>query len=183
VPDHVFADESKQRGLLLAAAYVTSNDVCDLRTKVNGMRMAGQRRMHMRHESDERRKRIMKLLTDAGVRALVYDATHWRDAAKARRLTIGQLVDDALAARAERLVLEQDDSLMASDNEVIRQQLRKAGTDQRLRYAHHRAHEEPLLSVPDAIAWCWAKGGKWRRLAEPLVVEVRTVLGPGAAWA
>ena len=25
-----------------------------------------------------------------------------------------------------------------------------------------RANDELLLCLPDAIAWCWAKGGHWR---------------------
>jgi hypothetical protein len=32
-----------------------------------------------------------------------------------------------------------------------------------LRYEHRRAAAEQLLTLPDAIAWCWAKGGDWRR--------------------
>jgi len=31
-----------------------------------------------------------------------------------------------------------------------------------LQYAHHRAATEELLTLSDAIAWCWAKGGHWR---------------------
>ena len=34
----------------------------------------------------------------------------------------------------------------------------------------------PLLTVPDAIAWCWARGGAWRERIQPVVRYVR-VLG------
>ncbi len=178
MPDHVFADESKQHGLLLAAAYVPSEDLCALRTVVNALRGRGRRRMHFRSETDDRRKQAIKQFIEAGVRAVIYDATSIRDAVAARKLTVGQVVDDALAARAERLVFEADDSLVKSDEAVIREHLRKSGSDVRLRYDHHRASEECLLCVPDAIAWCWAKGGKWLRLAERLVMDVRPVLQP-----
>jgi hypothetical protein len=29
--------------------------------------------------------------------------------------------------------------------------------------------------LPEAIAWCWAKGGDWRRSIEPVVADVREV--------
>lgn len=32
-----------------------------------------------------------------------------------------------------------------------------------------------LLAVPDAIAWCWAKGGQWRDRVQLLVTEVRLI--------
>jgi hypothetical protein len=28
-------------------------------------------------------------------------------------------------------------------------------------------HLDPLLWIPDAIAWSWAKGGEWRQLVAP----------------
>jgi hypothetical protein len=40
-----------------------------------------------------------------------------------------------------------------------------------------RVHEEPLLWVPDAIAWAVGRGGDWRRRAEPLLDKV-VDLGP-----
>lgn len=42
-------------------------------------------------------------------------------------------------------------------------------------YRHHRAHEEPLLALPDAIAWSWHRGGQWRKRVEPLVTAVKVV--------
>jgi hypothetical protein len=51
----------------------------------------------------------------------------------------------------------------------------EAGCRETLRYAHRRAASELLLAVPDAIAWCWAKGGHWRRRVERIVTDVREV--------
>jgi hypothetical protein len=69
-------------------------------------------------------------------------------------------------------VLELDDSLEAQDRLVIREQLRKADRQDALRYEHRRAYEEPLLSIPDAVAWSWCKSSRWRKLVDPLVTEV-----------
>lgn len=42
-------------------------------------------------------------------------------------------------------------------------------------YVHLKRHEEPLLWVSDAVAWCHQKGGPWIARAAPLVAEVRTL--------
>ncbi|SBT63129.1 hypothetical protein GA0070622_0072 [Micromonospora sediminicola] len=47
--------------------------------------------------------------------------------------------------------------------------------DGRLRYDQLRAHEECLLAIPDALAWCWAKGGRWRNSIRRMVSESRQV--------
>lgn len=46
---------------------------------------------------------------------------------------------------------------------------------QRLRYEHKHAHTDVLLGIPDAIAWSWAKGGPWRQLIAPTVINVRDI--------
>jgi len=32
--------------------------------------------------------------------------------------------------------------------------------------------QEPLLAIPDAIGWAWARGADWRRRARALVSDV-----------
>jgi hypothetical protein len=64
---------------------------------------------------------------------------------------------------------------MEADRRWLYQRVREAGCTETLRYRHLRAHEEPLLAIPDAVAWCWAKGGEWRSRVEPLVEHVREV--------
>ena len=40
-----------------------------------------------------------------------------------------------------------------------------------------KAHEEPLLALPDVVAWSWVRSGEWRRRLGPIVTSVRH-LGP-----
>jgi hypothetical protein len=46
---------------------------------------------------------------------------------------------------------------------------------ERTRANSTRAEHELLLAVPDAIAWCWTKGGHWRDRVQPLATEVRSI--------
>ena len=169
---HVFADESKARGLVLVAASVMPRDLAPMRGLMDRLRLPRQRRLHFTSERDTRRKKIIGELRDAGVSAVVYDASAWRDGKAARDAAVGRLADDAAKMGATMLVLERDDSVVEADRRIIRQRLLQAGCHDRLCYEHRRAHEECLLAIPDAVAWCWAKGGAWRNRAECLVRDV-----------
>jgi len=79
------------------------------------------------------------------------------------------IVADAATRDHAMLVLEQDDTLVVSDRaKLLYRATREAGCPD-LRYEHRRAAVDQLLALPDAIAWCWAKGGdvlgEGRRLA------------------
>ncbi len=78
-------------------------------------------------------------------------------------------------AGATRLVLEQDDSLLAWTARRLWQITGQVGCRDRLRYEHARASEELLLVIPDAVAWCWAKGGQRRNRIRPVVTGVELV--------
>jgi hypothetical protein len=42
-------------------------------------------------------------------------------------------------------------------------------------YEHFRPHEEPLLSVADAVAWAYGAGGHWRTMVEQSIDKIVTV--------
>lgn len=42
---------------------------------------------------------------------------------------------------------------------------------QELVYWHDSATAEPLLSIPDAIAWAWTKGGKWAAMCGNVTIK------------
>ncbi|WP_066911905.1 hypothetical protein [Millisia brevis] len=75
------------------------------------------------------------------------------------------------AIGAHRMVVEQDDSLLAADLRILHG-ARRAHAATAPNYAHARAAAEPLLRIPDAVAWCLAtrKPG-WRARIAPIVGE------------
>ena len=81
------------------------------------------------------------------------------------------------------IVLDQDETLVHSDRQLIYRAVRSGGRVRQVRYEHRRSNTEPILSIPDAFAWCWAKGGHWRSLIQPLIttVEVCETRNPSAA--
>ncbi len=172
---HLFIDETKDRDYLLVASVHPSSDLDPLRKLMRGMVLKGQHRIHMKKESDPRKRMIAAAICGVGVQATIYDAgRHHRNELEARAACLHGVVTDLDPHTPNLLVLEQDDSLIDFD----RRQLYTITRTKQLhgvRYEHRRASAEQLLAIPDAIAWCWAKGGDWRRRIEPAVTVVRSV--------
>lgn len=74
----------------------------------------------------------------------------------------------ATDARSTVVVIEQDDSLVRSDRHELHRLARVAEVSDALTYRHQHAHDEPLLAVPDAAAWCRVRSKEWRRWIAPL---------------
>lgn len=166
----LFIDESKARGYLVVAAVVIPADLAALRRAVDELRLRGQRRLHFAKESDSRRRLILSALHAADVRALAYRA-HERDDLASRALCLNAVVEDAVRLGASRLVLEQDDSIIGRDRQLLFEQLQRTG-HRDLGYEHARAATESLLAIPDAIAWSIARGGQWRRRIDPMLEQL-----------
>lgn len=170
---NIFCDESKAGGFVLAAARIHCNDLARLRAEINDLRLPSQVRLHFVAESAARRKLILKTLASAGgIGAVIYDARCIVDDRTARAVAVAQMTADAAAVRASRVVLEADDPAVAADRLIIKRELDRAGARHAVGYDHLRAREEALLAIPDAVAWCFTKGGEWMKVAEPLIAEI-----------
>lgn len=173
---HVFVDETKHVGYLLVAAKILDEELQILRKAVRDLVLPGQRRLHMKDERNQRKRAIAAALVGAGTQATVDDAARrYPTEREARAACLRALVHDLASARSVSIVLEQDDSLVRWDNQRLVEIVRATGCRDRVRYEHSKASAEQLLAVPDAIAWCWAKGGDWRRRIAPAVAVVRAV--------
>ena len=58
-----------------------------------------------------------------------------------------------------------------ADNSILRNIAQNAEY-QFPHYRHMNSRHEPLLWLPDIVAWCYGRGGPWRDAVEPLVDEV-----------
>jgi hypothetical protein len=70
------------------------------------------------------------------------------------------------------MVFDLDETLRQFDRQCLIEATRAAGAGDRISYQHAHRRSEPLLAIPDALAWCWAKGGQWRRRVEPVITGV-----------
>jgi hypothetical protein len=171
--EHVFVDETKQRGLLLTAAAVLPGDLRSARAAMRGLVLARQRRIHFFRESESRRKKILDVVAELAPDCVLYDGSDQPRRVQ-RELCLQALVADLAHRRAQVLVIERDDSVLTLDRKLLYRSVRDHGCAG-LQYRHLRAHEEPLLAIPDAIAWCWQRGGHWRDRVRELITDVRKV--------
>lgn len=162
MPLHAFVDESFVGRYILAVVVLPADEVTAARKAMRGLLQGGQKRIHFYKESDRRRSQILASIESLGAEHRVYTT---KNARPARIECMRRLVSELGAGGVQRLVIERDDSLVAADRRLLYEVSRDRGQD--FVYAHLRSKEDLLLCVPDAIAWCWSRGGHWRaRVAE-----------------
>ena len=167
---HVFVDESRRGSTYLLVAGAFQPDcLTRARMTLRGLCLAGQRRVHFKDEGSSRRREIISRLELLGAVATVY--TSQASGESARQRCLERLVNDLLDIGARRLVLESRASGDRLDQRVLRAAIGKQPSGTGLTYEHLQPHEEPLLWVPDVVAWCFGNGGDWRRRVAPLVAR------------
>lgn len=168
----LYIDESKARGYVIVAAVVLDGNATQLRKQVAQLRKPGQqKRIHFVDESDVRRRMILEEFAHLGVRSRIFHAEGLSDR-DARKWCLEQVVELAGKLSVGRIVLEADDSIVQSDRRTLYRELEQRGLRQGVSYSHDRAASEPLLWVPDAIAWSYSRGSAWTPLVWPLIEEV-----------
>lgn len=169
---HVFVDESKAGPYLLVASVVLPADVGATRGVVRGLHLPKQSRIHMTAESDSRRRTILSAFHKAGLRATIYRAGGYKTDITAREACIDTLIRPLAVEPTARVTFECDQSQDERDRKQLYRLVRELGCTERVQYEHRLATAEPLLAIPDAIGWAYARGGDFRKRAMPLVVEI-----------
>lgn len=173
---HLFVDETKGHSYVMVAAIMSPDDLQIARKQLAALCRPGQRRVHMNHENSSRRREIISAIDGLGPNVMIYDGrAYGKDERAARHACLDRVVDDAAAAGAHRLIIERDDSVIAQDRRWVYARVHALGCEARLTYEWQRAHEESLLAIPDAVAWCWARGGDWRRRIDGILNAIRYV--------
>lgn len=169
--DHFFVDESLRRAYFLVAGVVPAGRLTATRSLLLSLRLSGSRRIHFQAESDSRRREILSRLVAADLRTWVHTGRGKPETV--RQACLAQLAAEAVKLECGALVLEgRERNLDAADRRTIAETLRQTGTETPFEYRHRAPYEEPLLWLPDAVAWSYGAGGDWRRRVAPLVETV-----------
>lgn len=172
---HAFADESARSGYLVCVVVLAPADLAKGRQVMRDFCKPGQQRIHMRSESDSRRREILSKVQGLGVEARVYQASLGaRSERTARDDCLRAAVPDLVSIGVARLVIESC-SQDHQDRQVVREMVSKAQAFERFQYLHDRPASEPLLWLPDIVAWAYGKGGDWRRRTQSIVNTVTKI--------
>jgi hypothetical protein len=170
---HVFVDESKRGGgFVLCAVWIAPDALGRARAAVRRCLAPGQRRIHFTSEGRARRLAILGELCGLAVDTVIIDASGHPGEIAARARCFEALLPLVLDSNATRLVVELDETQIHRDQRTIRAILRHRGTHEYFAWEFVRPHEDVLLGLPDAFAWCWTKGGEWRERIEPSTTRV-----------
>lgn len=164
MPAHAFVDESSRGGYLLCAVVLLPADLTSARRTLRGLCKPGQRRIHMKHESDGRRREILSVVAKLEVETRIYRAkldgrSERRTRDECFRAMVPELIEDL---GVSRMVIESCDQ-DRQDNQVIREMVVKGQAEERFSYLHSAPACEPLLWLPDIVAWAVGRGGDWKR--------------------
>lgn len=177
MPGHVYVDETKAKGYLMVAVTVSDGQLAGARRQLRSLLKPGLRRLHFVRDNDDLRIRALKTIGALGLTAAIYDASACSPERQARDLCIGAIVCDAAEQQCSRVIFELDQTLATRDRQVLYQAVQKFGLENDLVYSLQQGYEEPLLWLPDAVAWCWARGGRWRQAVAPMVNAVVDISG------
>jgi hypothetical protein len=173
----LFIDESKERSYTMVAATVASSDAGELRQRLREFVLPGQRRLHFSRESNQRRRVILSALVDLRIRAHVFQSDESRET-DGREACLAALVTHAQEESHRRLIIERDESIEKSDRRILYRELRARGLSDDVEYRLESPVHEPLLWIPDALAWSVVRGGDWRRRADPTITGITRVRAP-----
>lgn len=169
----LFIDEVKGKSYRLVAVSVNNSEMARLRKVLRNQVLPGQRSVHFAKEQDQRRKAFLS--TCRNLRFVAYEVDlgngHEFDL---RPLGLQKLVVLARELKAERLVLDLDESIRTSDELELSRAIRIDSPEFSIGFDHMQRHEEPLLWVADAIAWSINRGGTWLPLVEPMLRKFET---------
>jgi hypothetical protein len=167
----LYVDESKSSGYTLVAAVVLPSESTSVKKAMRELVLPGQRRLHFSSESDSRRKTILSRLAELEVQAHIIESSAKRESEAREECLIG-LVGQAKKHSHSKLVLERDESIEHADRRILFRELGVYGLRRTVHYDLLAPHQEPLLWIPDAIAWSYAKGGDWKRRIAPMLIDV-----------
>jgi hypothetical protein len=171
---HVYVDESKSKGYVLAAVFVEPGNSRRIRKQLTQLRLAGQTYIHFANERDSRRKLILSKLESLEIRARIYFVPV-SNTYEARAACLLRLITDVDAQGASRLVLELDESVKRRDELLIVGELRRRRARERVDFEALPKAAEPILWCADAIVWSYNRGGDFRRRALRLIDSVTRI--------
>ena len=170
----LYLDESKAKNYVFIGVLVQDGDAPRLRKRVAALKMPGQRSIHFVNEGDSRRKKLLQEYSELGVVA-VKVVSNRKNKLDAREDCVRALVHLAASMGCHSLVFDRDESVISKDEIWLKSELRKVDKLVPIGFQHLSRHEEPILWVADALAWCDSRGGDWRKRIQPFILsEVET---------
>lgn len=159
-----YIDESKAKNYLLVMNLVLPSEQTYLRRALSAQLLAGQRSFHFTKESNRRRTQLVRHLLGLNFRVVVFSIKGVSNT-ESRKPLIVEACKNIRKFEISNLVFELDQSCYQNDMKLLNEIRPEVSWD------HRERHQEPLLWVADAVAWCVNRGGEWERMVRPMIVQ------------
>jgi hypothetical protein len=159
---HLVVDESTRAGYVLCVCAVGVGEADAARAAMRGFLLAGQRSVHFKSERDARRRQILNTVAKLRIEALIVSCAGGRGEVERHRCLRAALRHYADRRSVQLTLDHRDPTADQRDRQVVAAAIRSLDLG-KLAYRHAARHEEPLLGIPDALAWSYTRGGAWRQ--------------------
>lgn len=164
----MYIDESKARGFLMVAVPIRQAEEKRLQKELTSFRKKGQSKVHFVKESNSRRREFLSYLNQQSIEAQIYSVAQKRYT-NHRERCLEAIARTAVNSAVSRIIIDQDDSVTQLDRRVLFRVFDETNTKDSISYRHTRSKSEPLLWIPDAVAWSYSRGGEWRSRISNLI--------------
>jgi hypothetical protein len=168
---NTYVDESARDNFLLCGINVQQSQIHKIRGTLREFKVNGRSHLHMYQENRSTQEAVAAFVSNLPIRGwLIIVSAHTAKEPLARKLALQSLVEIS-SLRGSRLLTLDDISCRRSDSKLLKD-VAKNMDYQFPHYRHVNSRHEPLLWLPDIVAWCFGRGVSWRDAVEPLVDEV-----------
>ena len=157
-----YIDESQSSGWYLIAAVLVDRRVeGDVRRGLRQLPQRHQQRVHMKANRPIRQRELLETFAALPIRCVVVRSKP--DGAKgderARAACLARVTDEVITLECSMLVVESRGNRTADTRDGQTIETARAKHTHRLEYRHDLASLEPLLWLPDGVAWAAGHGG------------------------
>ena len=171
VTRNLYIDESIRDSYILCSVAVQSTQVSSTRSALKKLREPGRSSIHMQKETRTRQIQISEEISTFNCQATIIEVSlNGLTDLSARLKALEHLFSRNDTLSAQLITFDASNSV-SQDNRLLSTVL-SSTSNWMPHYRHLKFTYEPLLWLPDIIAWCYGRGGTWRDAVEPLVTEV-----------
>ena len=146
----------------MAAVQIDSAEAPRARKVLSGLRMKGQQHIHFSNEGPSRKRHILSTITAIDLHC-IFLVTEQKPEKQARQDCLNALIETLNRSEEYLIILDYDENHLVSDKQVIRSALEKRGLTSLVTYRHERSRSQPLLWLPDILAWPLARSREWSK--------------------
>jgi len=168
---NLYIDESVRGSYILCSVAVSSSQVSTTRVALKKLREPGRSTIHMQKETRTRQLQIAAEISKFQCQATIISVNLKGSTDLAARLTALEMLFDRNDTLTAQLITFDTSNSVSQDNRLL-STLLHSSSSWMPHYRHLKFTYEPLLWLPDIVAWCYGRGGSWRDAVEPLVDEV-----------